>query len=120
MRRDYLSAAGDAADACRVHDYGPMARAGILKKPWPMPRRPHAGQAGYPDALVTQTQEILKGAELARERNFQPAPGRGVSLLKTAIEQGKQGKVDAATQTVESALTHLSESATPASGYSGY
>ncbi len=40
-----------------------------------------------------------------------------IRQLQTAIEQGKQGKGDAATDTVERALAHLSEGTTPASGH---
>ena len=74
------------------------------------------GRQGYPDALVTQAQEALKGAELAREESPNQHLDKGISLLKTAIDQGKQGKGEAAANTIEGALTHLSASSTPPSG----
>ena len=124
MRRDYLFAAGGAAvlvalvtpahgQSRHLEEAMTHAQAAILQ-----------GKQGYPDALVTQAQEALKGAELARKETPNQHLDEGIKLLKTAIEQGKQGKGDAATETVERALAHLSESSTPASesasGDSGY
>lgn len=124
MRRDYpLTAAGAAVlvalvtlahgQSRHLEEAMTHAQAAIMQ-----------GKQGYPDALVTQAQEALKGAELARKETPNQHLDQAISLLRTAIEQGKQGKGDAATQTVESALAHLSEGNTPptgsASGDSGY
>ena len=116
MRRDYLFAAGGAVVlvALTITAHGQSrhleeamthAQAALMQ-----------GKQGYPDALVTQAQEALKGAEQARKEAPNQHLDDGISLLRTAIEQGKQGKGDAATQTVERALAHLSEGTTPASG----
>ncbi len=72
--------------------------------------------AGYPDALVAQAQEALKGAELTRKETPTSTWTEGISLLSTAIEQGKQGKGDAATRAVESALAHLRKARYPRLG----
>jgi len=73
------------------------------------------GKQGYPDALVTQTQEAHKQASPARKETANQHLDEGIRQLQTAIEQGKQRKGDAATHTVERALAYLSEGTTPAS-----
>lgn len=67
------------------------------------------GKQGYPDALVTQAQEALKHAELAKKETASPHLEQGIRGLKEAIDQGKAGHADAATKAVEEALAHLSE-----------
>lgn len=69
------------------------------------------GKQGYPDALVTQAQEALKHAELAKKEATSPHLEQGIRGLKEAIDQGKAGHAEAATKAVEEALTHLSEPA---------
>ena len=112
MQRDHLMAAGVAAvlvalvtvahgQSRHLEEAMTHAQAALMQ-----------GRQGYPDALVTQAQEALKGAELAREESPNQHLDKGISLLKTAIEQGKQGKGEAAANTIEGALTHLSASST--------
>ncbi|MGH7208118.1 MAG: small metal-binding protein SmbP [Nitrospiraceae bacterium] len=69
------------------------------------------GKQGYPDALVTQAQEALKHAELAKKETASPHLEQGIRGLKEAIDHGKAGRADAATKAVEDALAHLSEPA---------
>jgi hypothetical protein len=124
MRRDCLLAIGGAAvlvilltvahgQSRHLEEAMTHAQAALMQ-----------GKQGYPDGLVTQAQEALRGAELARKETPNQHLDEGISLLRTAIEQGKQGKGDAATDTVERALAHLSEGTRPtsgsASGDSGY
>lgn len=71
------------------------------------------GKQGYPDALVTQAQEALKHAELAKMETAGPHLDEGIRLLRSAIDHGKQGHGDAATEAVEGALAHVSESSKP-------
>lgn len=69
------------------------------------------GKQGYPDALVTQAQEALKHAELAKKETASPHLEQGIRGLKEAIDQGKAGHADSATKAVEDALAHLSQPA---------
>lgn len=52
-----------------------------------MPRqRPLQGKQGYPDALVTQAQEALKQAELARKERANQHLDEGIRQLQIAID----------------------------------
>ena len=92
MRRDYLLAAGGAAVLVVLtitahgqsrHLEGAMthAQAALMQ-----------GKQGNPDALVTQAQEALKGAELARKETPNQHLDEGIRQLQTAIEQGEAGE----------------------------
>ncbi len=82
------------------------------------------GKQGYPDALVTQAQEALKHAELAKKQIKSPHLEEGMRFLKEAIDHGRQGQGEPATKSAESALLHFQElnqaSAETAQGDTGY
>jgi hypothetical protein len=67
------------------------------------------GKQSYPDALVTQAQEALKHAEMAKEQIRSPHLEEGMRFLKEAIDQGRRGQGEPATKSAESALTHFQE-----------
>jgi Small metal-binding protein len=72
----------------------------------------------------SQAQEALKHAELAKKEMKNPRLEESIRLLKDAIDQGKQGHDEPATQSAERALAHLQElthqSAETPQGDTGY
>ena len=81
------------------------------------------GKQGYPDALVTQAQEALKYAELAKKETRSPHLEEGIRMLKNAIDQGKQGHAEPATKAAEEAIAHfaqVSQASTEPSQGDGY
>ena len=67
------------------------------------------GQQGYPDEFVKHAQEALTHAEMAKKETTSPHLDEGIKGLTDAVTDAKNGYVEEAIETVESAIEHLSE-----------
>ena len=67
------------------------------------------GQQGYPDDFVKHAQEALTHAEMAKKETTNPHLDEGIKGLRDAVTDAKNGYVEDAIETVESAIEHLSE-----------